>query len=71
MIRGGKDRRTGPVLSAGVFRLGILDLLAEVSSLTVTGTDSAARKRDVILRFFRAFMGPVAETALGRFDFGR
>jgi hypothetical protein len=36
----------------------------------VTGSDSAARKRDVIVRFFRAFMGRVAETALGRSDFG-
>jgi cholesterol oxidase len=60
--------RDGPVVSAGVFRLKLLALLDELRSIRVFGTDSLTRKNQVLFRFLRTFLGPVAESLLRSFS---
>ncbi len=62
--------REDPVVSTGIVRLGLRDLVDEMRSIRVFGTDDLGRKQDAVGRFFKRFLGPVSATALRGFRLG-
>jgi predicted acylesterase/phospholipase RssA len=53
---------TGPVVGAGILRLGVADLVRLVSTLHATGTSSAAESAAVLGKFGRFFLGQLWDT---------
>lgn len=51
------DDKSGSVEGAGILSLGIFDLMALVSTIRATGTDSAVESASTIAKFGKFFMG--------------
>jgi predicted acylesterase/phospholipase RssA len=56
------DGPAGPVVGAGVLRLGAAELIKLVSSMTATNADSARHHAEAVLKFGRFFLGELWES---------
>ncbi len=57
---------TGPVVGAGILRLGIMDLRRLVSTMHAVGTESTVQAAEAVLKFGRFFVGELWSTYLSK-----
>jgi hypothetical protein len=60
LYKGSDD--TGPVVGAGILRLGVADLVRLASTMHATGTSSAAESAEALGKFGRLFLGQLWDT---------
>jgi hypothetical protein len=53
---------TGPVVGAGILRLGVADLVRLVSTMHATGTSTVAESAEALGKFGRLFLGQLWDT---------